>query len=224
MERPMRQIVLPRLALVAACVALLGGMSAARSADAAPAMPGEAHGGDYRTDRMIDRAFNDVLGRAPHDEEYRRYRRRVEEDGWDERDIKDDLAARDDYRGGRDIVRSPQQRLRRGPHRPTRLRRRARPRSRPGGPPPVSQPHDRRRVDGAPGPRRAARQPRASGERARVRRSHRQARLPGHPRARARRRRPEQLPPQDPRRGLGGARRARGPQAQPGDAPEAERA
>jgi Domain of unknown function (DUF4214) len=95
----MRQGIVSRLALAAVHVMVLGGMAGARPAESAPAMfAGEAAGGDSRTDRMIERAFRDALGRAPHDDEYRRYRRRVEEDGWDERDIKDDVNARDDYR------------------------------------------------------------------------------------------------------------------------------
>lgn len=51
-----------------------------------------------RVDQMIERAFDDVLRRRPDEREVRRYRLRVEEDYWNEEDIKADLRARSDYR------------------------------------------------------------------------------------------------------------------------------
>ena len=49
-------------------------------------------------DKTIKRVFEDVLDRQPTDRELRRYRARMEEDHWDERDIRDDLQERPDYR------------------------------------------------------------------------------------------------------------------------------
>jgi TorA maturation chaperone TorD len=51
-----------------------------------------------RTDDAIRRAFRDVLRREPTKSELRRYRGRMLDDGWSERDVVDDLRGRDDYR------------------------------------------------------------------------------------------------------------------------------
>ena len=51
-----------------------------------------------RTDDAIRRAFRDVLRRDPTSSELRRYRGRMLDDGWTERDVRDDLSGRDDYR------------------------------------------------------------------------------------------------------------------------------
>ncbi len=48
-------------------------------------------------DRMIERAFQDTLRRAPDASELRRYRVRVDEDHWNEDDIADDLRSRRDH-------------------------------------------------------------------------------------------------------------------------------
>jgi hypothetical protein len=78
----------------------LGTLAIPRPASAAPARA-TAQAGEFRTDRMIERAFRDVIGRAPHDDELRRYRRRIEDEGWADDDIRGDLGARDDYRSVR---------------------------------------------------------------------------------------------------------------------------
>jgi len=51
-----------------------------------------------RTDDAIRRAFRDVLRRDPTSSELRRYRGRMLDDGWSERDVANDLRGRDDYR------------------------------------------------------------------------------------------------------------------------------
>ena len=48
-------------------------------------------------DRLIERAFADVVRRAPDPDELRRYRVRVYEDHWTEDDIRNDLRERRDY-------------------------------------------------------------------------------------------------------------------------------
>ncbi len=49
-------------------------------------------------DKTIKRVFEDVLDRQPTDRELRRYRTLMEEDHWAERDVRDDLRERGDYR------------------------------------------------------------------------------------------------------------------------------
>jgi TorA maturation chaperone TorD len=49
-------------------------------------------------DRAIVRAFEDILDREPTDSELRRYRIRMDEDYWSERDVREDLESRSDYR------------------------------------------------------------------------------------------------------------------------------
>jgi hypothetical protein len=49
-------------------------------------------------DRMIERAFDDVLGRRPDSRELRLYRTRVYEDDWTERDIRSELRRQRDER------------------------------------------------------------------------------------------------------------------------------
>jgi hypothetical protein len=46
---------------------------------------------ESRTERAIRRAFNDVLDRDPTDRELRRYRDLMEDSGWSERDVREDL-------------------------------------------------------------------------------------------------------------------------------------
>jgi hypothetical protein len=55
-------------------------------------------GGAAQQDRVIRRVFNDVLKRDPRPRELQRYRRLMEEEYWTERDIRDDLRTRNDYR------------------------------------------------------------------------------------------------------------------------------
>ena len=52
----------------------------------------------FRADVTIDAAFQKELGRTPDDYERRRYRTRIHEDHWSQRDIEDDLRGRRDYR------------------------------------------------------------------------------------------------------------------------------
>jgi len=74
--------------------------TAARAAGPAGAgFEGQGYqGGGARADRAIEAAFRTALRRAPDDRELRRYRIRIHEDHWTERDIVDDLLARPDYR------------------------------------------------------------------------------------------------------------------------------
>jgi hypothetical protein len=52
---------------------------------------------DWREEAIVE-AFEDVLDREPSDRELRRYLSRMEEDGWTERDVRDDLRERGDDR------------------------------------------------------------------------------------------------------------------------------
>ena len=52
---------------------------------------------DWREEAIVE-AFEDVLDREPSDRELRRYRDLMEEEGWTERDVRDDLRDRPDYR------------------------------------------------------------------------------------------------------------------------------
>ena len=56
-------------------------------------------------DRAIQRAFQDVLRREPSERELRRYRDLMYDEHWSERDVREDLRGRSDYR------RNSQQRL-----------------------------------------------------------------------------------------------------------------
>ena len=49
-------------------------------------------------DKEIKRAFEDALDREPSDRELRRYRTLMDEEHWTERDVRDDLRERSDYR------------------------------------------------------------------------------------------------------------------------------
>lgn len=53
---------------------------------------------DRSRDKAIERAFEDVLDREPTEREFRRYRDLMEDEYWTERDIRDDLRERSDYR------------------------------------------------------------------------------------------------------------------------------
>lgn len=65
---------------------------------AAPVEAAQYQRGGGSVDRMIERAFSDVLRRSPDERELRRYRLRVWEDHWSEDDVRADLRARSDYR------------------------------------------------------------------------------------------------------------------------------
>lgn len=82
------------LAIVVVLGTPLGGIVGTNPAGLAAQSPR----GSGRVDRMIERAFQAELRRQPDDRELRRYRLRVEEDHWNESDIRADLRARDDYR------------------------------------------------------------------------------------------------------------------------------
>jgi len=49
-------------------------------------------------DKAIKKAFDEVLDREPSDRELRRYRVMMDEEHWTERDVRDDLRERSDYR------------------------------------------------------------------------------------------------------------------------------
>lgn len=73
--------------LAVAVVTLLGGGPATASADWKT----------FVTDVTINQAFQNALHRTPDDYELRRYRTRVIEDHWSQRDIENDLRGRRDY-------------------------------------------------------------------------------------------------------------------------------
>jgi TorA maturation chaperone TorD len=79
---------LRRLFLTAAAVGVqalvLGGLASPAAAD-------------WREEAIVE-AFEDVLDREPSDRELRRYLSRMEEDGWTERDVREDLEERPDER------------------------------------------------------------------------------------------------------------------------------
>jgi hypothetical protein len=73
----------------------------------AGASPGPADGlesafADSARDRAIRRAFDDVLDREPTSSELRRYRDLMEDEGWSEKDVRDDLRRRESRSGDRD--------------------------------------------------------------------------------------------------------------------------
>jgi TorA maturation chaperone TorD len=49
-------------------------------------------------DAAIQRAFREVLNREPTDSEFRRYRGLMHDEHWSEREVRDDLRSRNDYR------------------------------------------------------------------------------------------------------------------------------
>jgi hypothetical protein len=82
-------------AVGSAALASASGLSAAEASAAAGALGAPV---PDRTDDAIRRAFRDVLRRDPTSSELRRYRGRMLDDGWSERDVANDLRGRDDYR------------------------------------------------------------------------------------------------------------------------------
>lgn len=62
------------------------------------ATPGEA---SDRNERVIIEAFEDILDREPSDRELDRYLDRMEDDGWTERDVREDLRERAEARRSR---------------------------------------------------------------------------------------------------------------------------
>jgi hypothetical protein len=83
----------------AAVLVLLGGTAVAAPHGSAAMGSASVASSPDRKDDAIRRAFRDVLKRDPSSSEMRRYRARMEEDGWTESDIRRDLRDRQDYRG-----------------------------------------------------------------------------------------------------------------------------
>lgn len=68
---------------------------------------------DWREDAIVE-AFEDVLDREPSDRELRRYRDLMEDEGWTERDVREDLRERgDDRRHSRRAHEDPEKVIRR---------------------------------------------------------------------------------------------------------------
>lgn len=79
-------------------------MVGSASVSAAPLMQSGIE--KFAADLMINAAFQKALDRSPDESEKRRYRVRVFEDHWGQRDIEDDLRGRGDYRNYDDSRRS----------------------------------------------------------------------------------------------------------------------
>jgi TorA maturation chaperone TorD len=76
-----------------------------------PAGPTQA---SDRNERAIIEAYEDILHREPSDRELDRYLDRMEDDGWTERDVREDLRERrDDHRHSRDRSSDPDRVIRR---------------------------------------------------------------------------------------------------------------
>jgi hypothetical protein len=82
----------PVLALVVLAALAAGAPSVATASSAAQYQSASS------VDRMIERAFDDMLGRRPDSRELRLYRTRVYEDDWTERDIRSELRRQRDER------------------------------------------------------------------------------------------------------------------------------
>jgi TorA maturation chaperone TorD len=82
--RRLKTMKLRTLFLAAAVAVLAGGLASRVQAD-------------WRDEAIIE-AFEDVLDREPSDRELRRYRDLMEDEGWTERDVREDLRDRPDYR------------------------------------------------------------------------------------------------------------------------------
>lgn len=203
----------------AAVLALLGGQSVASPLASESARRAELPGGFVRVsspdrqDDAIRRAFQDVLKREPTESELRRYRGRMEEDGWSEEDVRNNLQTRSDYRrfsGGHDsevdlvVRRAYEDILNRQPD-PQGLREYR-----------SAMVDSRQGLDRAGRARRPPEEPRVREPEATVRRPHHQARVPGHARARARPWRFRELPRPDRQSWLGRGRCPRGAPEKPG--------
>ena len=84
--------------LVAALVAL----AVPAAANPGPADGVESAFADSARDKAIRRAFDDVLDREPTSSELRRYRDLMEDEGWSEKDVRDDLRRRESRSSDRD--------------------------------------------------------------------------------------------------------------------------
>ena len=60
--------------------------------------PGEAHAERAEIDRAIARVFRDTLNRKPDQSEQWRYRARMIDDSWSEKDVRSELTRTDEYR------------------------------------------------------------------------------------------------------------------------------
>jgi hypothetical protein len=59
---------------------------------------GDARAERVEVDRTIERLFRDTLGRRPDAAALRNYRQRMMEDGWGEKEVRDELRRTDEYR------------------------------------------------------------------------------------------------------------------------------
>lgn len=82
---------------VLACAAVVMGLQVAVLVPPAAAQYSSYSQSAQRQDAAINRAFRDVLNRAPNSSELRRYRNLMTEEYWSEADIRSDLRARNDY-------------------------------------------------------------------------------------------------------------------------------
>jgi hypothetical protein len=60
-------------------------------------LPSQSGGGED-PDRIIRRAYQDVLHREPDEGGYRQYRSRIQKDGWTEEDVRNSLRSSPEYR------------------------------------------------------------------------------------------------------------------------------
>ena len=93
----MRKATLAGLGAVLIALAVPSGASWAAPLDGV-----ESAFADSARDRAIRRAFDDVLDREPTSSELRRYRDLMEDEGWSEKDVRDDLRRRESRSGDRD--------------------------------------------------------------------------------------------------------------------------
>ncbi len=84
--------------LVFPVLAFAGAMLATGAISPADATAAAQYQSATSVDRMIERAFDDVLGRRPDSRELRLYRTRVYEDDWTERDVRAELRRLSDER------------------------------------------------------------------------------------------------------------------------------
>jgi len=84
--------------LVMVMTLVLGVPAVALTAAEAAGLSAQWQQGGGWVDRLIERAFDEVLHRRPDEAEFRRYRVRVQEDHWTEEDVREDLRSRQDYR------------------------------------------------------------------------------------------------------------------------------
>ena len=59
---------------------------------------GSSLGGGHDPDRIIRRAYQDILHREPDEGGYRQYRNRIQKDGWTEEEVRNSLRSSPEYR------------------------------------------------------------------------------------------------------------------------------